>query len=702
LKSGFKKIDHNFGHFFRVLCFLLLTMVLFIGPVFTVFAQVDDTTQVQVDRDIERLIDEIDPEDSELDLEQLVELLQELAANPLNINRASVDDLLVIPGMNFRLAQAVVRYRREVKPFESVDELRQVPGIGQVTLNRIRPYVTIGTGRERGRDLYLNRSYWTSNSRFEAFSRYQRVLQEQQGYQRPAEEGGFVGSPVKYWQRFRYQSNHISMNLTQDKDPGEPLNGPTDFDYTSWHIALRDNGRLQDLIIGDYSVGFGQGLTLWSSASFGKGSEVIRSVSKNDRGIRPYTSAQETNAFRGIAATWGNTLQFTAFYSNRQRTATEVDETFVRFPTETGLHRTLTERDRRLNLGQETYGGRIRYELNRGFVGVTGYRNHFDRPILRGTQPFQVFNFEGQDHSAFGADYRLLAGPTILFGEVGYTDNGGYGLISGAEVDVGPATDMTFAYRNYSRDFQSIFGAAFGEQSSNPQNEEGFYVGIRQGITSDIRVSAYFDHFRFPAARFQTRQPSSGYDWLALVEYQPRRNLDMYALIRYKQRGQEYASTDPLGREIRLLDDNKRSGARFQIAYQVHPQVRLRTRFDFVRARAAVSDPSYGYLIFQDIRYTPRRNLTIDARITMFDTDDFDSRVFQFENDLLFVLSNTMLFDQGQRMYIVVNYRATDWLQIWAKAATTLYENRNTIGSGNTEILGSRRSDIGVQARILF
>lgn len=698
---------HSNPHYHHILQrSLLLCTVLFLAiflPESLLFAQADsDTVRVQVERDIERIIEDFDAEETDLNLEQLVEFLQELASNPMNINRASVDDLLQIPGLNFRLAQEIVNYRRNVKPFESVDELSQVRGIGPVTVNRIRPYVSVGTGFERGRDLYLNFDYWTNNSRYEVISRYQQVLEEQQGYQRPPEEGGFVGSPFKYYQRFRYTSSHLSVNLTQDKDPGEPLTGPTDFDYTSWHVALRNNGRLRELIVGDFSAMFGQGLTLWSSPSFGKGSEVIRTVNKNERGVRPYTSAQETNAFRGLAFTWGNTLQLTGFYSNRRRTATEIDDTFVRFPTETGLHRTQTERDRRLNLGQETYGGRIRYEMTRGFVGVTGYRNEFSRPVLPGNQPSQVFDFEGTTHTAYGADYRFLAGPALMFGEVGYTGNGGYGLITGAELDAGSGTDFVFAYRNYGRDFQSIFGAGFGEQSGNPQNEEGFYMGIRQQVTETVRVSGYFDHFRFPAARFQTRQPSSGHDWLTMIEYRPRRDLDMYALIRFKNREQEYSTTDDFGREQRVLGENLRSGARFQVAYQVTPQVRLRTRFDFVRSRVTINEPSYGYLIFQDIRYTPSPNWTIDARITMFDTDDFNSRVFQFENDLLYVLSNTMLFDQGQRMYMVVNYRATDWLQIWAKAGTTVYENRNTISSGNAEILGNRRSDIGIQARILF
>ena len=665
-------------------------------------AQEQDTVRVQVERDLERAIEDIDPEESELDLEELIEFLENLAGNPMNVNRAGVDELLQIPGLNFRLAQNIVNHRSREAPFATIEDLLNVNGIGPATLTRIRPYITVGTRLDLSRDLYLNPRFWTNNGRFEGFSRYQQVLQDQEGYSRPDTLGGYVGSPVKYFQRFRYTSNHLSLNLTQDKDPGEPLNGPTDFDFNSWHVALQDLGRLQTLVVGDYSVAFGQGLLLWSGSAFGKGRDVIRGVSKNERGIRPFTSAQEAIGFRGVAATYGNRLQVTGFYSNRQRTATVIDEETVNFPTESGLHRTLNERDRRNNLGQETFGGRIRAEIPNGFLGVSAFHNRFDKTIARGTQPYQAHNFAGRELTGYAADYRLLAGTTMLFGEFAYTDNGGYGLLSGANFELGRQTGLVLAYRKYDKALQSIFGAGFGEQSGRPRNEEGFYIGLQHNLSEQIRLSTYFDQFSFPAPRFQTRQPTSGFDWLGLIEFFPRPNLNLYALFRSKVRGQEYTTTDELGRDLRLLDDNVRSNARFQAEYQVHPRVRLRTRFDLVRARAADSDESWGYLVFQDIRFYPHTRLRVDARVTMFDTDDFDSRVFQFENDLLYVLSNTMLFDQGQRMYVVINYEASNWLDFWFKAGTTVYENRNVIGSGLAQIDGNRRSDIGIQARVRF
>src|SRR5690625_6233347 len=73
-----------------------------------------------------------------------------------------------------------------------------------------------------------------------------------------------MGSAVRYYQRIRYRSNHLSLNLTQEKDPGEPLSGLAGFDFNSLHFAVEDAGNLQMLVVGDYSLAFGQGLIMRS------------------------------------------------------------------------------------------------------------------------------------------------------------------------------------------------------------------------------------------------------------------------------------------------------------------------------------------------------------------------------------------------------------------------------------------------------
>ncbi len=62
----------------------------------------------------------------------------------ININTASLIELTSLPGIGEVLAQNIVQYRQEHGPFESIDALLQVDGIGQIRLKAISDYITVG------------------------------------------------------------------------------------------------------------------------------------------------------------------------------------------------------------------------------------------------------------------------------------------------------------------------------------------------------------------------------------------------------------------------------------------------------------------------------------------------------------------------------------------------------------------------------
>lgn len=61
----------------------------------------------------------------------------------LDLNTASERALQKISGIGETTARAIVEYREEHGNFVSVDELLNVRGIGQATLERIRPYLKV-------------------------------------------------------------------------------------------------------------------------------------------------------------------------------------------------------------------------------------------------------------------------------------------------------------------------------------------------------------------------------------------------------------------------------------------------------------------------------------------------------------------------------------------------------------------------------
>ena len=68
-------------------------------------------------------------------LEEVVILIPRFVESaPIDVNRATLDDLISLPGIGPALAQRIIDYRSEHGPFQSVDELERVSGIGPLTI----------------------------------------------------------------------------------------------------------------------------------------------------------------------------------------------------------------------------------------------------------------------------------------------------------------------------------------------------------------------------------------------------------------------------------------------------------------------------------------------------------------------------------------------------------------------------------------
>lgn len=66
---------------------------------------------------------------------------------PIDINQASASELQRLPNIGPKRAQAIIEERNQ-RPFQSVEDLRRIHGIGPKTLESLRPLVTVGPTAE--------------------------------------------------------------------------------------------------------------------------------------------------------------------------------------------------------------------------------------------------------------------------------------------------------------------------------------------------------------------------------------------------------------------------------------------------------------------------------------------------------------------------------------------------------------------------
>src|SRR5690242_21326088 len=73
-----------------------------------------------------------------------IALASQLAFAALNLNTATKDELVALSGIGPAKAQAIIDYRTQHGGFKSVDELKEVKGIGARRFEKLKPELTVG------------------------------------------------------------------------------------------------------------------------------------------------------------------------------------------------------------------------------------------------------------------------------------------------------------------------------------------------------------------------------------------------------------------------------------------------------------------------------------------------------------------------------------------------------------------------------
>jgi hypothetical protein len=677
-----------------------MLMFVFLGTLQTA-AQVTETTTTITEQQLENITENNEDLETEDDsyLQQMIQYIK----NPVNLNTADAAELNLLRVLTPIQVQNFILYRNLVGKLADLYELQAVPGWDIRTIQKIRPYISVSLQVSIA-NTFGNRMRGGDHS---ILIRASQVPERSKGYliDSSTATNFYPGSPQKLLFRYKYvYKNLFQYGIVGEKDAGEQFfkgKQKLGFDFYSAHIFVRKMGIIKSLAIGDFTVNLGQGLTQWQSLAFKKSVDVVN-IKREADVLRPYNSAGEINFHRGIGITLARQRwQFTLFVSFKNIDANFVADTsqnqndFVSSLQTSGYHRTKSESADKGIQRQLAFGGTFSYQYKRLHLGINGIHYQFKLPLIKSAEPYNKYALSGNSFGNYSFDYSYTFRNLHFFGEAAISSGFDKAFINGLILSASSRIDMSLLYRNISKSYQALYTSAFTE-STYPNNEKGLYAGISVRPNNFWRIDAYADLYKFPWLRFRVDAPSTGADYLIQLDYKPNKILEIYTRYHAESKA---INVNPDQLTLSPVIQQPKKNWRTQVSYKVNASITLRNRIELVWFDKKGVSAEQGFLSYFDFIYKPLlKPYSGSLRLQYFETDGYNSRLYAYENDVLYSFSIPVFYDKGYRYYININYDINKKLSLWVKWGQTIYSNKTRIGSGLDEIPGNTKSEIKLQA----
>lgn len=628
--------------------------------------------------------------------DELQELAQRLQ-DPVNLNTATKRQLEQFPFLADIQIENILAYVYIHGQMQTIYELQLIGEMDKHTIELLLPFVCVRA--VEGKKSYPSLKRVAKYGRQEVLTRLDIPFYTRKGY-----EKSYLGPSLYHSLRYNFHySDYLQAGITAEKDAGEPLlalHNRKGYDYYSLYFLLKDWGRLRTLALGNYRLSFGQGLVLGTDFCLGKTFSMSTSEYRTG-GIRKHSSTDEYNYFRGAAAAIeiSPSLQVSSFYSHRSMDGVVKDGKITSI-YKTGLHRTQKEADKAHAFTMQLAGTNVTYDKKHLKIGLTGIYYFFNHPYEPDLKKYAKYNLHGNNFYNVGIDYKYRLRRFTWAGEAA-TGKRGCALLNRLKYDFSSDCRAVLIHRYYSHDYWTLFGHSFGE-SSTPQNENGWYLAAEATPLAHWRFFASVDLFSFQWLKYRISKPSQGVDGMFQGTYSPRRNLFMYLNYRYQQKERDVSETS--GKTVLPV---LRHRLRYRLNY-IRSLWNFRTTLDYTHFRQRDGggyrfEGKQGWQCTQSCSYAFHDfPLSVSLQGTYFRTDDYDSRIYAYEGGLLYTFYTPSFYGKGFRYSTYFRYDLNKTFMFLAKFAQTVYQGRETIGSGNDLIRGNKKTDLQMQLRIKF
>lgn len=662
--------------------------------------QMDELNNVQLEDLTES--DEAESED-DYNLQQLLHYKK----HPVNIN-GDKEELIAFPLFDALVVENILQYRRILGDLISIYELQAVPGITVDQLSQMEEYITV----DRPADIWSNIKQRMQNGNGSLTIRPVLITQPMHGFVTDKPDEKFLGDRLALLMRFKYHyRNLLQYGITVDKDAGEQMFRQINrlVDFYSAHLFVRNSGIFKAIALGDYTVNMGQGLIQWQSQAFKKSSGVLN-IKRQSEMFKPYQSAGENNFFRGVGGVIKlQRLEPALFVSYRKLTANVTNDdqwgpVISSFNT-SGLHRSQHELADRFAAGLISAGGALKWRGRTGHIALNLLSHHYSAPVKKRDEPYNVFSMRGREWQNASLDFTQTIKNFHLFGELAIDKRRSHAMTTGLITSINRIFDLSVLIRNMEKDYQAVYGNAFTENTL-PGNETGYYTGICYRMSNVLRIEAYGDIFKFPWLKYRVNAPSSGFGYLAQLTWKPSKRTEYY--IRCRSRIKPLNTDDDMDDDYQhkdYVESSQLINYRSHLNHHITKAIIVRTRVEFCRYQpSALKSFSNGYLFYSDLIFKPlNRWYRFNIRVQYFEAENYNTRIYAFENDVLFASSTPAFFNKGVRTYtnlmgkIRLNRLKNSALVVSIKVSNTLYNNIPLIGSGTSSIPGSVKTDVRFQ-----
>ncbi len=656
-------------------------------------------TDLSKEQQMEELVESLSASEDGSESSLLLEDISYYTGHPIYINKASEEELLRLNFLNFKQVRSILAYRQKYGKILTLKELSVMGGFSKELLQKMEPFVR------------FNQEVDSLQKKWERVVHQSLLARVKTSYPIPVGFGSkkgkppaYPGNPYSFFTRYRAEiGNWLELGITAENDAGEDFfrgSNKRGYDFLSGFVCMDGKGLVRRVVLGDYHLRFGQGVNLWSGGGVSYASD-LSSLMRTGEGIRPYSSTDENLFFRGAAVQFNfKPVKLSLFFSGKQRDANlETDSTGNRYITSfrmDGLHRTGSEKEDEKDVGEHMIGGYADFYFEHWRFGVVASFQRFGLPVSKGDQPYKSKSFEGEANSNFGIDYHLIKNQISLFGEAGISQNLKAAFVNGLVWKSHPQWSISFLYRYYDPAFQSFNSGAFAEGSGG-KNEEGFYAAFEYFPKSKIKLGGQADLFYFPWLTYQTIAPAQGHTMAFQAEIAIKSNMTAYLHARVVQKPQKVSGSTGLPEQW----DETTTKWRAHFDWKVNELFQMRSRLELVQYGYR-SVRERGYLFFQDLIVSPSSDLKCWFRIVYYHTDGYNSRVYSYENDLLYYFAIPEFHGEGVRSYLNLKWQPCRLITLYLKGGFTLREGVTSMGSGNDATPGNHRFDLRGQLYLKF